>query len=97
MKWLEEDTPQEKGRKAERKYAKKIGARPTFASGAFIQDKGDIDYENYLIEHKHTTKQTYTLSHKVLQKIINEGRQNKQEGVLIIDFSGDKYIIRKIN
>lgn len=60
-KWLQEKSPQEKGRRYEKKLAKKLGVKPQPASGALPFYKEDIETDEFLIQVKHTTKKSYTI------------------------------------
>ncbi len=60
-KWMQGKTPQEKGRRYEKKLAKKVGGRVQLASGALPFAKEDISTETHLIQVKSTTKNSYTL------------------------------------
>ena len=60
-KWVNEKSPQEKGRRYERKLAKKLGVKPQPASGALPLYKEDIETDEFLIQVKHTTKKSYTV------------------------------------
>ena len=92
MKWLQEKMT---GKDKEKEFAKRTGGRKTFASGAFPMDKGDIDYKNVLVEHKFTQAKSFSLSLKVLHKIIKEGNDKGKEGILIVDFDGERFIVRR--
>jgi len=60
-KWVNEKSPQEKGRRYERKLAKRLGVKPQPASGALPFYKEDIETDEFLIQVKHTTKKSYTV------------------------------------
>lgn len=78
-KWLNGDTPQEKGRKFERKLAKKLGGRVQPGSGAVPFAKEDVKTETHLIQCKSTTKRQYTIKlddlETLRQNAIKVGKQ----------------------
>lgn len=95
MKWLNE-TPQEKGRKNEAKFAKRYKGRKTIASGAFLFDKADVDFSDCIVEHKNSTGKSFSLSLKTLEKIEREGKEKNKEGVLVLNLGNKEYLIRRI-
>jgi hypothetical protein len=69
-KYLREKTPKEKSRKQEEKLAQKGFLTP--ASGATPFLKGDVSFEDYLVEAKRTDKKSMTIQEEWLQKIFEE-------------------------
>lgn len=68
-----------KGIKFENKVVQK-----TIASGKLWFDKGDIKYENYIIECKYTDKKGFRISLQMLEKIWNEALNVNKEPLLKI-------------
>lgn len=57
---------------SEKRVAKKIGARPTPASGAMRGAKGDMRLDEFLIEAKSTVTLTLPIDYRWLVKIAHE-------------------------
>lgn len=68
-RWMQPQSPQDKGRKAEKKMAKKVGGRAQPASGATPLYKEDITTATHLIQVKTTTKKSYTIKLKDLEDL----------------------------
>lgn len=68
-KWIRRKSPQDEGRRYEKKLAKKIGGRVQPASGATPFYKEDISSDIWLVQVKTTTKDSYTLKIKDLETL----------------------------
>ncbi len=87
-KWLKEKSPQEQGRLYERKLAKKLGVKPQIASGALPFAKEDIEFGDFLIQVKHTTKKSYTLKLEDLTKLRNNATKIGKHPMLVLNIGG---------
>lgn len=65
-----EETIREKSQKQEKKLAKKGFIMP--ASGAVWPYKGDVSFEDYLVEAKRTDKKSMSVKEEWLKKIFEE-------------------------
>jgi hypothetical protein len=74
------------GAKAEKRLAKRTGARLTPASGALQGAKGDMFTDRFRIESKSTVKDSYRLPLDVLCKAADEASEQGEVGVLVIQF-----------
>jgi len=84
---------QKQSRKHEDRLAKKLGGQRTAASGAFWNRKGDIRTTDWLIEHKWTGKQSFSVKAAVLEKIVNEAVLDSRMPVLGISLNGENYCL----
>jgi hypothetical protein len=75
----------EVGRRAERKSARRLGAKLTPASGA-AQSKGDMIKAEFLIEHKATIKASLSLQRDWLEKIEREAYLTGKQPALMVSF-----------
>ncbi len=75
------------GRKAEKKVAKRMGARLRPNSGAMEGAKGDMTLGNFLIEAKSTQAGGINLQLTWLRKIVREVRTTGQDPALVILFT----------
>lgn len=76
----------------ERRVAREVCGRTTIASGALCFQKGDVRADALLVECKTTSKDTYTLSRAVWDKIANEAtKDGLRIPVLQVDFEDDGY------
>ena len=73
------------GRAAERRLLKRLGAKPTKASGA-LADKGDGTLGKYRIEVKSTVASSMSLKLEWLWKIAREARQTGKCPALAVVF-----------
>lgn len=91
--WLVEKTNHTHGQQSENRVIKKLGARPTIASGRFNSDKSDgqivgtQDRNGYRIEAKATEKKSYSLLYETWKKIHHEARGSNDDPVLTISFT----------
>ncbi len=86
--WLKDKSPQEKGRRYEKKVAKKLGDKPQPASGALPFYKEDIEFEDFLIQVKHTTKKSYTIKLEDLTKLRVNAAKIGKHPMLILSIGG---------
>jgi hypothetical protein len=84
LPWNAHDTPQVKGRKAEKPMAKKVGARvhPNSGAGSI---KNDMSTDNAIIEMK-TAGKSHTLSAKYLEGVYTNATRQGKDAVLLIVF-----------
>lgn len=75
------------GRKSEELTLKRLGARPTPASGAIPGGAGDGEVDDYVIECKSTTSLSLSLKLEHLQKVTHEAQASGQTGVLHVAFT----------
>lgn len=87
-KWLKDKTPQEKGRRYEKKLAKELRVKPQPASGALPLYKEDIEFEDWLIQVKHTTKKSYTIKLEDLTKLRNNATKIGKHPMLVLNIGG---------
>lgn len=78
-------TPQQAGRLAEVKAAKKIGARLHVASGALSQ-KADMTKGDFVIEAKATQAQTLKVEYSWLTKVSKEAVSVNKSPALLMQF-----------
>jgi hypothetical protein len=90
-KALRNESPQKKGRRREKELAADLGGSVQPGSGCFDGKGGDVVKGEYLIEHKYTTCQSYSLSLHVLRKIRQEAEQQRKKPVLVVEMSGGYY------
>lgn len=77
----------------EKRLAKVVGGKATAASGAFWSRKGDVRSDDLLIEHKWTGKASFTLTAKVLEKIVTEAILDGRIPVLGISLNNRNYVL----
>lgn len=80
------------GRAAEKKLAKRLGAKLTPASGALSFEKSDMTLSDFRIESKATMKNSYRISLEDLLKVNQEALEKGGYPVFVIQFvapSGD--------
>lgn len=77
----------------EKRLAKKTGGQVSAGSGAFWSRKGDVRTDDLLIEHKYTSKSSFTLTAKVLEKIVTEAIMDGRMPVLGIHLNGRDYVV----
>lgn len=92
-KWLKKSTPQQMGRAFEKELAKKVGGRLQPASGALPFAKEDILEENYLIQAKATTKQSYILKLEDLETLRENALKIGKIPLLVLKIGGREYSI----
>lgn len=87
LPWKNIDTPQISGRKIEKEYAKKYGARVHPMSGAG-SIKGDYSNEEAVFEQKLVTKDhhTHSLNGKKLNELLQDALRNGKEAVYVVHF-----------
>ncbi len=74
------------GRVAEKKLAKRMGARLTPGSGNQLGAKGDLDFGDFLMETKATEGETYRLEHELLAKIEREALAKSKNPAFHVQF-----------
>lgn len=84
---------QVQSQKHERRLKGKYGGRVTAASGAFWSRKGDVITDDYLIEHKYTSKNSATVSRAVLDKIEGEAISEGLTPILALHIGGRDYVV----
>jgi len=75
------------GRKSEKRLAKTLGARQRPASGAMVGAKGDISFNNILLEAKSTTRNSISIKLAWLLKITHEARSEDKIPALSLSFT----------
>jgi len=75
------------GRKSEKRLAKTLGARQRPASGAMVGAKGDISFNNILLEAKSTTCSSISIKLAWLLKIAHEARSEGKIPALSLSFT----------
>lgn len=73
-----------KSRRQEQRVAADLDGRPTPASGAFWQYKGDVRSEDYLVEAKRTDKASLSIKRAVWDKIRREALLDGRVPVLAV-------------
>ncbi len=86
--YLKGKTPQEKGRRYEKKLAKKLGVKAQPGSGAFPLYKEDIELDDCLIQVKTTTKKSYTLKNDDLKTLVRNATKVGKIPVMVINIGG---------
>ena len=72
--------------KQEKSVAKDLSARTVVASGALWNAKADVRNSQFLVECKTTSKDYYTITAKVWEKICKEANRDRmREPLLVID------------
>lgn len=84
LPWDAHDTPQVRGRKAEKPMAKKIGARTHPNSGAG-SIKNDMSTDNSIIEMK-TADKSHALSAKYLEGVYTNATRQGKDAILLVVF-----------
>lgn len=88
-RWLKNlESPQMKGRKAEKKYAKKWGARTQPASGALPFNKEDLENDEYLIQLKTTGAKQFILKLKDLVILRTHAIKVGKKPLLVLEMGG---------
>ncbi len=75
------------GRRNEKKFAKKIGARLTPNSGATESAKADMILGDLLIEHKSTARDTFAIKREWLLKVCHEALHTNKKPALAFTFT----------
>lgn len=92
-KWLKEESPQDKGRRFEKKLAKKLGVKPQPASGALPFYKEDIELKDFLIQVKHTTKKSYTLKADDLKTLARNAAKIGKKPLMVVNLGGKAWAL----
>ena len=75
------------GRKAEKRTARRMGGKPTPASGAMPGAKGDFSLADFLVENKSTVNSSFTLTLAMLAKIDVEAHGRRKAPALALQFT----------
>jgi len=92
-RWLNGQTAQEKGRRFEKKLARRLGGRPQPASGAFPFHREDVVAGECLIQVKRTDKQQYTLKVSDLNKLVVNAVKAGKSPLLILWMGGRQWVV----
>ena len=84
---------QKQSLKHEKRLEKALGGQRSAGSGAFWSRKGDVRTDDLLIEHKWTSKKSFTLKSDVLEKIVMEAILDSRTAVLGISLNGKNYVL----
>jgi len=93
-RWLKDKTPQEKGRRFEKKLAKKIGGRAQLASGSLPFFKEDIETDTHLVQVKTTTKKSFKLNLEDLEALQISATKRGKAPLFMLQMGGKNYYIR---
>ena len=74
------------GRSSESRLSKTLGGRLTPASGALEGAKGDIKLEDFILEAKSTTRDSFSVSYSQLAKIKAESLSSDKAPGLTVSF-----------
>lgn len=86
-KWLtKKESERKKSDKRVAKIAKSTGGFVTPNSGATAFKKGDIQYDNVLLEHKLTSKDSFKLNKSLLIKTYKDAVKEGKDAGIMIDF-----------
>lgn len=80
-------------RAQEKRTAQTMGGRVQPGSGNGYMHKGDVRTAGHLIECKTTTKASYSMTRKVLDKIAREALLDGREFVLLVEIQGEEYAV----
>lgn len=86
LKRLNTHTIGKAGRASEKRLAKQLGGKVRPASGAVEGLKGDIVFDNVLMEAKSTLKNSISIKHDWLAKIATEARNDGKTPALAVSF-----------
>jgi hypothetical protein len=84
---------QKQSLKHEKRLESALGGQRSAASGAFWSRKGDVRTDDLLIEHKWTSKKSFTLKSDILEKIITEAILDSRTPVLGISLNNRNYVL----
>lgn len=93
-RWLKDKSPQEKGRIYEKSLAKKLRVPPQPASGALPFRKEDIEYQNFLIQVKSTSKKQYSLKSKDLKDLVRHAVKIGKDPLMVVIMDNRTWEIR---
>lgn len=74
------------GQRAEKKTAKRLGAKQNPGSGSIAGLKGDITARDFLLENKSTEHKSISIKHSWLEKITKEAREVGKSPAVTIQF-----------
>ena len=75
----------------EKFIAKKYHGKLKPNSGAFVGHKGDVEFGEYLVECKTTSKKSFSVKKEILDKIYTEALMADRKPIVFIRFEGSKY------
>jgi len=78
----------------EKRLAKKVGGSVNAGSGNHWSRKGDVRSEKYLIEHKYTSHQSYSLKVEEMDKLYKEAMMVGREPIFCISMGGKNYVVQ---
>ena len=84
---------QKQSKKHEVRLAKLVSGKRNAGSGSFWSRKGDVRSKDLLIEHKWTSKASFTVKATVLEKIINEAILDYRTPVLGFSLNNNNYVV----
>lgn len=84
---------QKQSQKHEKRLEAVIGGQRTAASGAFWSRKGDVRSADILMEHKYTSKKSFSLKSSELRKIETEAIMDGRMPVFGVHLDGKDYIV----
>ena len=84
---------QKESKKHEVRLAKVLNGKRNAGSGAFWSRKGDVRSDDVLLEHKYTSKASFTLKAAVLEKIVKEAILESRMPILGISLNSEDYIV----
>lgn len=79
--------------KKERKDEEDFKGRRTPASGGKSGFKGDVKADDWLVECKHTTKKSFSITKDLWEKVYSEALLADRKPALSIEFSDGKEIV----
>lgn len=97
LPWTNIDTPQIQGRKVEKEWAKKYGARVHPGSGA-LSIKGDYSNENTIFEQKLVTHghHTHTLNGKKINEHLRNALRQGKDAVYVVYFEDEDVTVEAV-
>ncbi len=81
------------GLKKEQECADRLGAEVTLGSGADYAHKGDFALNDFLVEHKATLKESFSIKGKTWDKILKEASAKGKIPAMIININGRSLVV----
>jgi len=95
-KWMDKkESHRTKSDKRVKAIAKATGGRVVANSGATPWSKGDIRYDDCLLEHKQTGKKSFKLNEDLLSKHFYDSALAGKDAAVMIEFK-DYYLVGRI-
>jgi len=91
--WMTSKNVKKKSSRKEKQRAKELGGRAQPGSGNQFNAKGDIKSDEYLIEHKYTDTNSYSLNINTLLKIEREAQEIGKLPAMIIEIKDRKFVV----